>query len=145
MNEQVAAQPLTDEDRHEQVKYAQECVKRRPGKFDECFDCSTILQWDATLRAVETKLVKAKKWQTKIEDERALTTEEREAAIHWVCEVARGPQSDYAGGLILMYENHLEANEEKLSAVEKERDALKEELEEVSADRDSWRSVTRYD
>ncbi len=80
MNEQVAAQPLTDEDRHEQVKYAQECVKRRPGKFDECFDCSTILQWDATLRAVE-----------------------------------------------------------------EERDALKEELAKVSADRDSWRSVTRYD
>ena len=74
----LQVEPLTDEDRHEQVKYAQECVKRRPGKFDECFSCSTILQWDATLRQLEAERDSWKRWlnNTEVKLNRAL--EERE-------------------------------------------------------------------
>ena len=87
------------------------------------------MRYEATLRQLEQGLV--------------AVTAERDKALrerdHWITrlhvEQEKHTDTDAARTKWLF----------KAAELERERDALKEELEEVSADRDSWRSVTRYD
>ncbi len=70
---------------------------------------------------------------------KALTADQRQQVVKDVFGSGWGINNAH------QYRIDLQSYELSLRAVEEERDALKEELAEVSADRDSWRSVTRYD
>ena len=130
MNEQVTAQPFTAEDRATGMMVANWTLTHRTQCSTEVIDAAhQERRWDATLRALEAELVT-------VRTEKHTALRERD---HWL------------DRLIVEQEKHTETDAArtkwlfKAAELERERDALKEELEEVSADRDSWRSVTRYD